>query len=289
MGKAFLPFFLVLFLGFGYAQSCDIVAEDTSEFLLELYLQEDGTGLMTTVWHIPYEWQCLQQAGLENLAITPMECREEGISDALFRSLDFFVISSDCLFSYDSEKGEIVIAAESVTEKIAEKKEDFWEIRFEKWNLPEAGPETGNVLRIGLPKGSKVVSYFPKNRSLQEGVLIEWDPIPNEPVSIQYNVPVPFEKNPAAWAGLGFVLIAVAAYVLIKVASEKKIREKIEGLRAKKNALAKELKNLETAYLRRRISGDEFEERVDEIKEEISETNVEEQIILEKEKQGKKK
>lgn len=274
---------LVFILAAAHAQECTISAENSDEFLFEVYVQEDGSTKMDTIWKIPYTKECVAEKGLEDFIDEPIECQEEIVSDVLFRSTNFFVISSQCFFSFEEETQHLLIKTSSFTEKIATEENGEWSIRFEKWEF-EAPVSTSNSMKIFLPANGRVISYFPKKNGEQRINHISWEPVPKEPVGLKYSMPIPLEKNPLALGATLLVVLGALAIIVKKAMDKHKVVEKIKTLQAKKSAIEKEEKEMQVAYLKRRIDEQTFKKRVGELEEEKSEVDIEEKTIEEKEK-----
>lgn len=280
-----LSFFLFLGLLFSpvFGQDCTISAENSDEFLFEVYVQADGSTEMKTIWKIPYTQECVLEKGLTEFMGTPLKCDDGIISDVLFRSMNFFVINSECLYSFEKETRHLLIETASITEKIAKEDNGAWEIKFEKWdfNPPE---QMGNKMKIVLPQGARVISFFPKKDGQERMGYLSWSPIPKEPIGIKYSVPVPIGRNPIAWGATIAIVLIAGAIIIKKLRDRHKVIEEIKTLKAKKVAINEEEKEMQVAYLKRRIDEQTFKKRVNELEEEKSEVDIEEKTIEVKEK-----
>jgi len=268
---------LLLFCSFAIAEDCAITSKNSDEFFFELHIQADGTALMKIQSKIPYSKECVQKNNLQALMQKPAECKGDIISDALFRSMDFFIIRSECKLSYNEQTSHLIVETSSTTEKIAAEKDGVWEVKFDKWAMAPSTSE--NALKIFLPAGSEIISYFPKKNSIREKNFIYWQEIPSEPIGLKYSAPQPLEKNPLAIAVGALGVIVVAVLVLRKFFASKNLEKKIKELEAKKEALNKELKDSETAYLKRKIDEKTYGDLVEEIKIKISDVKVEERTL----------
>ncbi len=271
---------------FAADDECAISSAQSDEFFFELLVKPEGNAELKLGLKIPYSEDCFVQKDLGEALRQPVKCEEELISDALFRSLDFFIISSKCVASYDKPTGHLLIETSSLTEKIAEQKEGFWEIRFSKWALSPHKPGTVNNLRITLPTGSEIISYFPQKNSEKEENAIFWREIPEEPIGVKYTVPVPLERNPLALAVIALVIAACALVLARGLISKKTLRDRFTDLESKEVALQKEMGELQKAYLKRRVDEATFKKVSTELWLKLGKIKAEKDAFSAKEKEA---
>jgi len=280
-------FALALLLPLVAAEDCVLSTGNSDEFELEFLIQADGSAEMKMRFLVPYSQQCLEERNWEALSQTQGICPEDIVSDALFRTMGFFVIESDCTVSYETESSALVIETDSKMEKIAAGSDGFYEITFEKWEMVPHKAGAKNTLRIVLPYNGKLDSYFPKTNSVREANSIFWAEIPSEPTSIRYSLSDPIAENALIIGGLLVAVAVVVGLMLNRLRKQKKVEENLEKLDVKKEEVGKEMKEAQTSYLKRRIDENTFKSLMAKLQIRLNRIKAKKEAAEKKEKEEK--
>lgn len=274
--------FLFLLQNVFAVETCQISSKNSDEFLLEIHVLENETALLKVQFKVPYPIECADKNS-DLLAGKKISCPSAEINDALFRSLDFFIIKSNCTLTYNTQSKHLLVETISETEKIAKEADGFREIRFGKWNLIPESSGIKNTMKVILPDSSEIISFFPQQDGVMEKNTIFWREIPGEPLSIKYTRHVE-EKSYLGEITLAILIIIAAIIIVKKYFSAKKFQEKLEEFNAQENAIKKELEELEVAYLRRKINDDTYTKLIMESQTKLSKIRLEKKTFLEKNK-----
>lgn len=85
--------FALLLSGCAFAQDCNLSSDRSDDFSLKLRVDSAGGAEMSMTALIPYSQECLLEGSQLKVSGS---CDAVSINDAIFRSMDFFIIRSDC-------------------------------------------------------------------------------------------------------------------------------------------------------------------------------------------------
>ena len=275
----------VFFSGIAFAQDCDISSVDSEEFFFGLVVEEASTDTMVISLVLPYSAECAAEKNLKGLNLENIQCDGKVINDALFRSMGFFAISSECYMTYEEETEELLVETISVTDKLAKKQENGeWVIEFSKWDWVTEKEGAINTMEISLPQGSEIISYFPQQNSVEGNNAISWNPIPSEPISVKYSYKGTIESNIGSII-LGFAALLVLAYFVYgKFSSQREFGNKMSEFDSEEEILNKKLQEAKIFYLKRKLSEDSYRKMVEEMTMKLSEIKTKRKQLLEKNK-----
>ena len=270
----------VLFLGSAAAADCRVSSTESDRFDLVFSINPDGTALMQMTAKIPYSRDCLGtgQGGIQKNG----GCDAKTISDALFRSMDFFISDSDCNWSYDTQTGYLSVETRSLTEKITAEEDGTTALRFKKWVVASEKPQTINTLEVLLPAESEIISYFPQQNSRLQKNSIFWQAIPSDPIGVKYVLHKPFDATIPLIAIAGAGILLAGLFFLKKTKTSRKNREKIAELCKREETLNKKTEEMHILYLKRRIDEKTYHDAMEKLSLELSGAKAEKKELLEK-------
>ncbi len=293
MHRAVIAIFALALLpqiGLAAAVDCAIEVNKSDEFFVEQRLRPDGSAAVDIGLKIPYSPQCLAEKRVQGSLDVEFGCKgnEARISDILFRFIGSLSEKSVCTLKFDGVSQKLIVQASSEIGLVATEKNGYWELTFDKWNLSteklNSSPLLGSIpkktLRVSLPQGSRVVSFFPMATGRAEGdSAVVWDDFPSKTMAVRYTAPEPLEKNPV-FLLLVALLACAAGYLLYgHFIERKKLHDRAGFLAAKRDALVREMKDLEAGYFKRQVDEQTYKRRYANLKIRLAKLRAEREML----------